>query len=197
MKDEQFIRGKNPMTKMEVRNAIVDYLDLDTAKNVLEIGAGTGSVTVQMAKMFPHLSISAIEYTETGIELLKTNMAAHGVDTITPILGKAPQAFEGLTEKYDRVYIGGSGSELLAILNALEHHGFEEEAIVVFSTITLENTAEIGQYLFENSALYTEIEGSQIAASRLETLGRYHYFKPLNPCTIFKAKFTRKGASHE
>lgn len=53
MKDEAFIRGKTPMTKAEVRSVSIDKLGLDeTSRRVLDVGAGTGSVALQVAKMF-------------------------------------------------------------------------------------------------------------------------------------------------
>lgn len=196
MKDDAFIRGKNPMTKMEVRNTIVDYLALDSAKNVIEIGAGTGSVTVQMGKCYPHLHITAVEQTETGIALIEQNAKLHKVQNIIPVLSKAPFDLKDHTIAYDRAYIGGTGAAFQSIMSWLESDCLADDSIVVFSTITLENTSEICQYLFEN-VNYTDIEGSQVAASRLETLGRYHYFKPLNPCTIIKAKFKKQRGEHE
>ncbi len=193
MKDNAFIRGDNPMTKMEIRGAIVDYLELDAGKNVLEIGAGTGSCSIQMVKTFPHIHLTCIEQTETGVELIKKNAAAHGVSGMTIHHGKAPIQLEsGL--KFDRVYMGGTGKAFKDIMTWLTNGHLTDGALLVFSTITLESLSEISGMLFDDER-FSAIEGSQIAASRLETLGRYHYFKPLNPCTILKCVYNepRKG----
>lgn len=197
MKDNQFIRGDNPMTKMEIRNVIIDYLELDRGKKVLEIGAGTGSVTVQMGKMFPHLAITAIEQTESGIALIEKNASAHEVHSVQTLLGKAPHVALQEMGPFDRVYIGGSGTEFRNIMAWLEDGLLAEEAILVFSTITLENTHDISAYLFEHPEHFSSVEGSQIAASRLESLGRYHYFKPLNPCTVLSAHYSKKRGDYE
>lgn len=188
MKDDEFKRGKNPMTKMEVRNTIISYLELEKANRVLDIGAGTGSVSIQMAKQCPHLQVDALEMTETGIELIKENVALHQVQNVMPILGVAPFHVLNPTFKYDRVYIGGSGKKLLDIMHWLEATHLSPQAIVVFSVITMQSLSAIFTYL-ENNPLYCELEGSMIQASRLELLGNYHYFAPLNPCYIIKCRF--------
>ncbi|MBF4693255.1 precorrin-6Y C5,15-methyltransferase (decarboxylating) subunit CbiT [Fusibacter ferrireducens] len=187
MKDNNFIRGKNPMTKMEIRNTIISYLECEEASSVLDIGAGTGSVSVQIAKQFPHLTVDAIEMTESGIELIKANAQNHALTNVTPILGKAP--LDHYPPKiYDRIYIGGTGSNLSTIMAWLEKSHMRTGTIIVFSVITLESLNGIMSYL-EAHEQYTELEGSMIQASRLEPLGRYHYFSPLNPCYVIKCTY--------
>ncbi len=187
MKDNNFIRGKNPMTKMEIRNTIISYLECEDAKYVMDIGAGTGSVSVQIAKQFPKVQVDAIEMTESGIELIIENAKRHRLTNVNTFLGKAP--LEKLPKKkYDRIYVGGTGSELENIMHWLENDYMNPGTIVVFSVITLESINGIMHYL-ETHENYKEIEGSMIQASRLEPLGRYHYFSPLNPCYIIKCTY--------
>ncbi|GAU76895.1 cobalt-precorrin-6y C15-methyltransferase [Fusibacter sp. 3D3] len=179
------------MTKMEIRNTIISYLECEEASYVLDIGAGTGSVSVQIAKQFPHLTVDAIEMTESGIKLIEENAQNHALTTVTAILGKAP--LEHLpSKKYDRVYIGGSGSNLTEIMTWLEKSHMEAGTIVVFSVITLESLNAIMSYL-ESHEQYSQLEGSMIQASRLEPLGRYHYFAPLNPCYVIKCTYGGKN----
>lgn len=192
MKDEKFIRGKNPMTKMEVRNTIISYLELDEGKNVLDIGAGTGSVTIQMAKQYPHLRVYGIEKTKSGCDLIRENAAFHRVH-VDIIEDEAPTEALDPSLKFDRVYLGGTGKQMKDIMAWLEQDHLTENAIVVFSVITLESLAEITQYIENNSDTYNHVEGSMIQASRLDSLGTYHYFKPLNPCYIIKCQF---GGNH-
>ena len=191
MKDDAFIRGKNPMTKMEIRSTIIDYLELESAKIFLEIGAVTCSFSIQMQKPNPQLKYTLIEQTESGCELILQNAKKHGVNNITLHQASAPMPLEGA---FDRIYIGGSGANLIKILRWLEDGLMMPDARLVFSTLTIENTSFIFDHLFNHPSLFFDIEGSQIQASRLETLGRYHYFKPLNPCTIIKCLY---GGIHE
>jgi len=179
------------MTKMEIRNTIISYLECENAKHVMDIGAGTGSVSVQIAKQFPQVQVDAIEMTQSGIELIEENTNRHQVSNVKSYLGKAP--LETLPKKkYDRIYIGGTGSELDNIMHWLEKDYMNPGTILVFSVITLESLNAIMHYL-ETHANYTEVEGSMIQASRLEPLGRYHYFSPLNPCYIIKSTYGGKN----
>lgn len=179
------------MTKMEVRNAVVSYLECDSANTILDVGAGTGSVSVQIAKQYPSIQVDALEMTETGIDLIRQNAQKHKTANVTPILGNAPM-HSLLPKLYDRIYIGGSGSKITDIMHWLEANHMESGTIVVFSVITLENLNSILSYFEENSE-YHSLEGSMIQASRLEPLGRYHYFSPLNPCYIIKTTYGGKN----
>ncbi|OJV63991.1 MAG: precorrin-6Y C5,15-methyltransferase (decarboxylating) subunit CbiT [Clostridiales bacterium 38-18] len=186
MKDEAFIRGKNPMTKMEVRGTIISYLELESAHSVLEVGAGTGSVTIQMLKTNPTLSVVAIEKTSEGTELIRLNAEKHGV-TLEILEGEASTLLKTVSKKFDRVYLGGTGRYLSEIMAEITPK-LEEGAVIVFSVITLESLNEIFAYVKDNEA-FKDLEASQIQASRLEMLGSYHYFKPLNPCYVIKVTY--------
>lgn len=190
MKDTDFVRGRVPMTKMEIRAVIASYLELESARRLLDIGAGTGSVTVEACTRHPHIEAVAIERNEAGCALIRANAAQHGAHC-SVICGEAPldAASQALGQKrFDRVYIGGTGGRLPEIMEWLEAEVLEAGAIVVFSTITLESMAAVLAYV-NGDARYAEVECSQIQANRLEALGRYHYFKPMNPCTVIKAVY--------
>ncbi|MDN5299970.1 MAG: cobalt-precorrin-6B (C15)-methyltransferase [Clostridiales bacterium] len=180
------------MTKMEIRNAIISYLELEKAHCALDIGAGTGSVTVQMAKQFPNLQVYGIEKTASGCELIRENARRHSVD-IQVIEAEAPTDAIDPETIFDRVYLGGTGHQLEAIMTWLETDHLAANAIIVFSVITVESLSEIMTYLNKHSDCYRDVEGSLIQASRLEALGSYHYFKPQNPCYIIKCQY---GGNH-
>ncbi|MBE0450761.1 MAG: precorrin-6Y C5,15-methyltransferase (decarboxylating) subunit CbiT [Clostridia bacterium] len=188
MKDDAFIRGENPMTKMEIRNTIVSYMALEDGQNVLEIGAGTGSVSVQMKKLYPLIHLSAIEKTISGCNLIQANAEKHGVE-IDVIHGEAPTNLLNHEVKFDRIYIGGSGKRFVELMNWLESKHMKDGTILVFSVITIETITEIFEYITTPEHCYSDIEASQLNVSRLDKLGGYHYFKPLNPCTVIKCKF--------
>jgi len=91
--------------------------------------------------------------------------------------------------KFDRIYIGGSGKHFVDLMNWLESKHMKSGTILVFSVITIETITEIFKYITTPENLYSDIEASQLNVSRLDNLGGYHYFKPLNPCTVIKCKF--------
>lgn len=91
MKDEVFIRGKVPMTKAEVRAASIDLLNLDdTSKKLLDVGAGTGSVGLQVACNFPEIQVTAIERNPDAVDLIKQNQAKFGLENVTVVEAYAP-----------------------------------------------------------------------------------------------------------
>lgn len=181
MKDEWMIRGGIPMTKMEVRASGLNYLELYQAKRLLDIGAGTGSVSIEAGLRSPELEIVAIEREPEGVALIRQNAEAQGVQ-VEVIQAYAPSSL--VKGKFDRVFMGGTGQKMAEIFDWLIKDHLTEEAIVVLTAITLETLHE-GLELLEEKG-FKNIEGSQIQASRLENLGKYHYFKPLNPCYILK-----------
>lgn len=188
MRDDEMIRGNIPMSKMEVRAASLGYLDLYDAKALLDIGAGTGSVGIEAARRHPQLKVTAIERVQEGCELIKTNAAQWQLD-VSVVEAEAPCELGQAT--FDRVFIGGTGKQLSPILSWLKEKHLEDGSILVVNTIAIESLGDTLKEL--EAAGFTEIEGSMIQASRLDMLGRYHYFKPLNPCYIIKAIWRQNG----
>ena len=66
------------MTKEEVRAISIDKLDLHKAKRMLDVGSGTGSVTIQAAVSFPNLEVVAIEQNEEAVALTQENIDYFG-----------------------------------------------------------------------------------------------------------------------
>ncbi len=181
MKDDWMIRGGIPMTKMEVRASALNYLELYQAKRLLDIGAGTGSISIEGALRHPKLEVTAIEREPEGAELIRQNAEKLGVQ-VTVVNDHAPS--NQIKGSFDRVFLGGTGKQMAEIFDWLIADHLEDGAVVVLTAITLETLNE-GLNLLQSKG-FQDIEGSQIQASRLETLGQYHYFKPINPCTILK-----------
>lgn len=196
MRDEEMKRGKIPMSKMEVRSASLAYLDLYEAKHLIDIGAGTGSVGIEAARRHKGLQVTAIERVAEGVALIKENAEQFGLKNLQVIEAEAPCDLSGLTNAtgedkiaFDRVFIGGTGSHLRAILDWLKKDHLTDGAVVVINTIAIESLGDTLSAL--EAAGFTDLEGSMIQASRLDMLGRYHYFKPLNPCYIIKANWRK------
>lgn len=135
--DEQFIRGKVPMTKEEIRVITLSKLQLQEDSVVLDVGAGTGSISIECALIARLGKVYAVEVVDEGIELIKKNMKKFSVENIIPIQGMAPAAFEEL-QKVDRMIIGGSRGNIAEILHWAEKN-LSDEGIIVANFITIEN----------------------------------------------------------
>lgn len=177
--DSEFIRGKAPMTKEEVRTVSLSKLKLTEESICYDIGAGTGSVSIEMALRAHQGMVYAIEKKEEAAELLLENKMKFAADNLKIIRGTAPEALEELPAP-THAFIGGSSGNLKEILNTLLEKN--ENVRIVINCITLETIAEamaaVREFAFE------ETEVVQLSAARAKELGRYHLMMGENPIYI-------------
>ena len=183
MKDSEFIRGKVPMTKEEIRTISLDKLNLASAKTFVDIGGGTGSVSIEASIRHKNLKIYTIERNEEAVDLIEKNIEKFNLKNIEIIKGYAP--IEEFKEEVDAAFIGGSGGNLREIICWIKERLKEQASLVINCIIheTLNNSLKI---LEEEG--FEEIEGICVNIGRLEKLGEGHYFKPLNPTYIISCK---------
>ena len=107
MRDEWFIRGKIPMTKSEVRTVSLSKLELYEGCEFWDIGAGTGSVSVEAAVSCPGIHVCAFEYKEEAVDLIRANCEKARTEAVTIVPGKAPETFAQVSvHRPDRAFIG-------------------------------------------------------------------------------------------
>ncbi|MCH4008625.1 decarboxylating cobalt-precorrin-6B (C(15))-methyltransferase [Companilactobacillus sp.] len=183
MKDDLFIRTKVPMTKSEVRSISLDKLQLQAKNSFLDIGSGTGSVSMQAALEFPELKIVALEKNPDAIEINQTNIKHFGINNIDLQVGTAPEDLPD--EKFDSIFVGGSGGELSQIIDYSYQH-LTDKGMLVLNFILNENALEAIDYLEHSD--FTDLDVIQVAVSKWHQLGKGHYFKPQNPTIIISAQ---------
>ena len=123
MRDQEFIRGKVPMTKREVRAVSLERLEIRDGEVLYDIGAGTGSVAIEAALASPGCRVYAFEQKEEACRLIRQNQEKFKVPNVTLIPGCAPESLEGLPAP-DKVFIGGSGGKM-------EQQGLEAETVCI------------------------------------------------------------------
>ena len=175
--DEAFIRGKTPMTKREVRVQALSALRLAPDAVVWDIGAGTGSVTVECARQCPLGQVYAIERDPDALALIGRNAEKFHLQNIAVVPGTAPAALENLPAP-THVFLGGAAGETAAILKLLP-----SGARVCATAVTMESAA----LLTHSLAGYQDFSAVQIAVSRLEPVGSYRMFRAQNPVFVFSA----------
>lgn len=168
------------MTKREIRAIILANLNLRPGQTIWDIGAGTGSVSIEIARLVPTAQIYAIEKTAIGITLIHQNSQRFGLTNIRPIQGTAPLTLESLPQP-DRVFIGGSGGQLSGILDHAYHH-LKPMGQIVSAFATLESMSELMRWTQKHPEL--NIHLLQLNVSRSVTVGSQHRFSPLNPVTL-------------
>ena len=103
--DDAFIRGRVPMTKSEVRTVSISKLHLKKGSVLFDIGAGTGSVSIQAACVCPECEVWAVEKKPEAAELIRQNIDCFAADAVTVVEGTAPDCLQGLPAP-THVFIG-------------------------------------------------------------------------------------------
>lgn len=181
LRDEEFHRGEVPMTKEEIRAVSIGKLGLSGDAVVYDVGAGTGSVSVEMALQIPDGRIFAVEKKPEGIELIRANQKKFYTDNLTVVEGTAPEALLELPAP-THVFIGGSSGNLREIIDCVREKN--PEAKIVMNLITLETLSDVCQMVQEGIVKEENLEITQIAVSRSRKLGAYHMMTGLNPIYI-------------
>ena len=182
--DDSFIRGKIPMTKQEIRILTIAKLCLPEDGVIADIGAGTGSISIEAALQMPKGHVFSIERKQEGIDLIKANSAKFEVNNITVIEAEAPDGMAELTE-LDAAVIGGSGSKLSPILDMLDRK-LKHGARLVLNCVTLQTISQASDWLRKAKEEYI-YEIIQVQVNRWDQIGPYDMAKALNPIFILTA----------
>ena len=177
--DGEFLRGKAPMTKEEVRTVSLSKLRLSEDSVCYDVGAGTGSVSVEMALRAWMGQVYAIEKKEDALALLKENKKKFAVDNLAIIPGVAPEAMTELPAP-THAFIGGSSGNMQDIINLLLEKN--PKVRIVINCITLETVTEAMNAIRDFGLEDVDIE--QLAAARSKSIGRYHMMMGENPIYI-------------
>jgi len=116
--DEAFLQSKPKrglLTPSEIRSMALAELDIGPASVVWDVGAGSGSVAIEAAQIASDGAVYAIEMDPEDYELITKNAEHFGVANLTPVLGRAPEAWEDLPDP-DCVFVGGSGRQLARLI---------------------------------------------------------------------------------
>ena len=190
IKDSEFIRGKCPMTKEDIRILTISKLDLDKDSNFLDIGSGTGSITIQASKFIEEGAVFSIERDEEAIRVTKENLKKFNCNNVTLLEGDAIEHMESLSKeikkekisKFDSIFIGGSGGGLEKIIN-ISDEILKEHGVLVLNFITLNNAYNAIEFL-KKLEYKTEISLVNISKNRENT----YMMISNNPIFIVKAE---------
>ena len=177
--DEVFTRGDAPMTKSEVRTLSVAKLKLCRDSVVYDIGAGTGSVSIEMALTAYLGKVYAIEREDIAADLIEINKRKFQAANLEVVRGLAPEAMRDLPAP-THAFIGGSAGNLKSIVQCLLDKN--PDVRIVINSVTMETMAETMQVVKELNLVEEEFVNVTIAKSR--RLGRYHLMTGQNPVYI-------------
>lgn len=176
--DDAFIRGRVPMTKEEVRTVSLSKLKLHKNSIVYDIGAGTGSVSIEAALACSEGSVYAVEKNPEALELICKNIKKFRLSNIKTVCGLAPEALRDLPRP-THAFIGGSSGGLEEILELL----FEKNPGIrlVLNAVSLETIARITELAGRRQLL---LEAVSVQVSRSRKAGNYHLMQGENPIMI-------------
>lgn len=179
--DAAFVRGKVPMTKQEIRILTLVKAQIGPRDIVYDIGAGTGSLSIEAARLAPEGHVYAVERKEEAIRLIEANGERFGLENLSVIEAEAPAGLENLPLA-DAVLIGGSGGHLASILDCVAEK-LREGGRLVLNCITVQTLAAALDYLHAHEAVY-RYEAIQVQVSRLRRVGPYDMAEAQNPVYI-------------
>jgi len=183
MKDTEFIRGNVPMTKEEIRTIVISKLNLCPTDTLMDIGAGTGSVSIEAAKILTHGKVIAIEQKTEAFDLIKQNAQKHNISNINIIHSKAPQGMEEL-HNTNKFFIGGSGGNLTEVLEIIKNQATQNATIVV-TAIVLDTMIQAYQFFTTNNYLLDFI---QVSVNKIDPSMSASMLMAQNPIFILTAK---------
>lgn len=177
--DEAFIRAKVPMTKSEVRTVSIGKLQLQQDSVVYDIGAGSGSVSIEIAIQSPDIKVYAIEKNTEALELMEKNKRKFAADNMEIVSGTAPWALEKLPVP-THVFIGGSSGNMETIVDAVFRKN--DKVKIVINTVALNSMAKVMELIDGREDLETDIVQMQV--SKDNRIGNYHMMMGQNPIYI-------------
>lgn len=181
--DEAFLRNLEPgklvpMTKSEVRSICLSKLRLTPNAVCWDVGAGTGSVSIEMARLCADGTVYAIEKNEQALALLEQNKEAFSASNMQIIPGSAPEVCRALPAPTHAFLGGTSGSvrDILALL--LEKN---PRVRIVATAVTLESVSALSSCMAD----FEIAECVSVQVSKAAALGQYHLMQAQNPVYIF------------
>ena len=182
--DGLFIRGKAPMTKQEIRAIALSKLRPNVTDTLYDIGAGTGSCTVELARQAPLGKVFAFEINDNALAILPQNIEKFGLTNVTIVAGNAADKLTPDLPIPQGVFIGGTKGKLDTILDRIYEKN--PSCPIVLTAITIETLAAITAY-YKDKKDYT-LDIMQVSAAASKAVGPYHKMMGHNPVYIVTAE---------
>ena len=180
--DDQFFTAKKLITKQEVRAVTLAKLQLQNDLVLWDIGAGSGSVSIEAGNLMPNGKIFALEKNPQYMTFLRDNLKKFAARNVMLIEAYAPDGFDDLPDP-DRVFIGGSGGMLEDIIDAIDRR-LKPEGFIVLNAVTLDTLTKSVEFLEDHG--YT-VEVTCVNVAKTRGLTEYKMFESHNPVYIISA----------
>ena len=184
MRNRDFITGKVPITKEEVRAISINKLGLLNAKTFIDVGAGTGSISIEAGYNYPDLRVIAIERNDDALDLVNKNIENFNLTNVEVVKAYAPIELD-IYNDVDAIFLGGTGNKLEEIID------WSKDLLVpggrlVANFIIIDTFYEMLRLVREKG--FKNVDVTVLNVSKLEKLGPGEYFKPHNPIYIISCE---------
>ncbi len=180
--DSRFLRGRAPMTKQEVRCIAISKLQPQPDDVIYDVGAGTGSCSIELAMQVPWGHVYAMEINQEALQVLQQNKKQFAVSQLTIVPGDAAETIQTLPVP-QRVFIGGTKGKLDTILDTI--YKKNPACVVVMTAITVETLAAITAYYAQHTTYTLDI--TQVSIAKSKAVGTYHMMMGQNPIYVLSA----------
>lgn len=181
IEDNNFISGKAPMTKQEVRTVSISKLKPLYNDVCIDIGAGTGSISIELG--FICNKVYSVECCKAASALIKANIEHFDLNNIQVLEGFAPEVIDGIG-KVNKAFVGGTKGNIGSIMQWLNKH-LTTSGVVVGNFITLENAVRCIAHLKKGP--YKDIDIVQINIAKGKDIGGLTMMNSNNPIYIISA----------
>jgi len=177
--ETEIVHSRGLITKDEVRAAVLHSLRLPATGVFWDIGAGSGSISLEASRLCPNLDIRTVETNPLQLENIRANLQRFGPGSITLVEGTAPEACDGLPAP-DRVFVGGSGGRLDEILRTCTTC-LEPGGRIVITAVTESTERRAPTILLEYGL---QVSSSRITVERKHWTSRGEETTKLNPISL-------------
>jgi len=173
-----------PLSKCEVRLLLISHLRLKSDSVLWDIGAGTGTIPVEVGLLCPQGKIIAVERDEEVASLIRRNCDRFDVHNVEIVEGSAPECLKNLSSQPDRVCIEG-GRPIKDILSEVWRY-LPSQGRIVVTAANLESLYSVSESFAQMQV--RNIEVVQSAVNRLEKRGNHQTFAAVNPIFILSGE---------
>lgn len=187
---------KGLITKVEIRILSLARLALSESAVVWDIGAGSGSVAIEAALLVPHGRVFAVEKNAADVAIIRQNIEKFSVDNVTVIEGHAPEALSRIADDPEAVFIGGSGGEMVEVIQ-VSLARLQDGGRLVVNAITIDNLAAATQAC-KDSGYPFEVTLLQVARSKpILDLIRFDALNPIFIVSLVKDRTLQQPETQE
>lgn len=181
--DDEYSTAKKLITKQEIRAVTLAKLQLQNDLVMWDVGAGSGSVSIEAGNLMPNGKVYALEKNSQYLVFIRENLKKFASKNVMLVETLAPEGLDDLPNP-DRVFIGGSGGMLEDIIDAVDRR-LKPDGMIVLNAVTLDTLTKAVEFLEDHG--YT-VEVTCVNVSKTIGLTEYKMFEAHNPVYIISAR---------